>query len=172
MLPPGRLEWVYLQSKRHVLPRRSAWRDDAVPLNGAAAPCALRAVCKCCFKGSKAWRFFGKIKARLNIYSNNKVFTAQGCSLKSCSPMEMDRRGLRAGRGRKRGRLVSAAIFLLLVQLAAVAQRSRCCCDVFFLPPTCLESASECATPTVSVKFTACKSSSQAIIGGKCGATF
>lgn len=111
MLPPGKLEWFYLQSKRHVLPRRSVWRDDAVPLNGAAAPCALRAVCKCCFKGSKAWLFFEKIKPGLNIYSNNKVFTAHGCSLKSCAPMEMDRRGLRAGHGCKRGRLVSAAIF-------------------------------------------------------------
>lgn len=49
--------------------------------------------------------------------------------------MEMDRRGLRAGHGCKRGRLVSAAIFLLLVQLAVVAQRSRCCCDVFPPPP-------------------------------------
>lgn len=65
---------------------------------------------------------------------------------------------------------MSAAIFLLLVQLAVVAQRSRCCCDVFPPPPMRLEGALECAAPTVSVKFTACKSSSQAIIGDKCGA--
>lgn len=146
-------------AKEASVPRRSAWRDDAVPLNGAAALCAL--VCKRCFKGSKAWQFFEKIKPRLNIYSNNKVFTAQGCPLKSCAPMEMERRGLRAGHGCKRARLVSAAIFLLLLQLAVVAQHSRCCCDGVPAP---------CVWKAVSVKFTACKSSSRAIIRDKCGA--
>lgn len=106
---------------------------------------------------------------RENQASLKHLFKQSVCSpgLKSCAPMEMDRRGLRAGHGCRRGRLVSAAIFLLMLQLAVVAQRSRCCCDVF-PPPMCLEGASECAAPIVSVKFTACKSLSRAI--NKCGA--